>query len=167
MFLHKFLHGGGQGRVYIFAIVMIVLIFSQIVVNGNYVFKINLVSLINPTDRIATGECCVCCDIGGVCINQCDMVMRICLRPAGFSELDPSCPLVELRGPAEPRGINLGVGEPWPVRQSFIMVHGCMTSYTYTCILMYTASCMEYRLQACTAMSVSRSPDVQGVGKTL
>lgn len=142
---------------------MIVLIFSQIVVNGNYVFKINLVSLINPTDRIATGECCVCCEIGGVCINQCDMVMRICLRPAGFSELDPSCPLVELRGPAEPRGINLGVGEPWPVRHSFIMVHGRMTSYTYTCILIlctqlhaWSIDCKHVLPCQCPGVQVSR-----------
>ena len=109
---------------------MVVLNFPQFVVHGNYVFKVNLVSIINPTDRTANGECCVCCEIGGVCINQCDMVLRFCLRPAGFSEFDPSCPLVELRGPDDPRGINFGVREPWPVRHSYTIVHWCMTYYT-------------------------------------
>ena len=87
----------------------------QALVNCNYIFKLNLISFINPTDRIVGGDCCACCEVGGICINQCDMAARICLRPAGFSELDFACPLATLQSSPQPRGINIGVAGPWPV----------------------------------------------------
>lgn len=61
---------------------------------GDYDLLVRIDSYRNEGHRSASG----CCDFSffGLCKFNCDNYFLLCLRPAGFSELDTSCPSGQL-----------------------------------------------------------------------
>ena len=88
----------------------------QAVVSGNYIFVLQLISFDDPSNTLANGSCCVCCETDSSCSSPCDIGLRVCLRPAGYDRSDSSCPLLELYGDDRPRIANWAVSGAWPVR---------------------------------------------------
>ena len=89
-------------------------IIMQTEVYGDYLFKLELKSIANPSNSDAEGNCCE--EVEDSCSEPCVMNMRLCIRPADFSHADLSCPLLEIYGNVRPRGLNLAFLGPWPVR---------------------------------------------------
>ena len=94
----------------------LLLFFAQHVAEANYFFSIHIASFSNPGNRLANGSCCNGTTEEGICMQNCKIMLRFCLRAAGHPQHDTdTCPFTEIKGNASPRVINPFVEGPWEV----------------------------------------------------